>query len=898
LANPLDRLAEALKDRYTLERELGAGGMATVYLAHDLKHDRKVAIKVLRPELAAVLGAERLVQEIKTTANLQHPNILPLFDSGEADGFLYYVMPYVEGETLRAKLNRETQLGVEAAVKLTTEVADALDYAHQHNVIHRDIKPENILLHDGRPMVMDFGIALAVSAAAGSRMTETGLSLGTPHYMSPEQATAEKQLTHRSDIYSLGAVLYEMLTGDPPHTGSSAQAIILKIVSEEPAPVTTLRKTVPPHVAAAVAQALEKLAADRFDSAKAFADALADPAFTSATVARTTPTVAPSSRLTVVLAALVVVLAVAFVWVLQRGQGGAASARVVRFSVPLAQDTTNAQAPQVIPRFGSTQLAFSPDGRRLVYAMGRALYEHRLDQDTDALLVPAGVIGVPFFSPDGAWVGFLARGEDGGRELRRLSLADRSVETVGTVDTLGITGLTWGDDGTIVADDWGLVRIPASGGEWEEVALPEPPPGEVHRWFQPHMLPGSRIVLFHAARSWDPEHADIVALDLTTGEERTVVANAMHPIYSPTGHLLFLREGTLLGAGFDPGRAEVRGQPVVLIGDVMQSLYGINFAHETGAAQVALSAAGDLAFARGGVGRPAAMNVVRVTPRGDTIPIAMGRRDWTQFRLSPDGNSLAAISRVGPRHDVWIHDLTREVTRRLNTGGFLSWSLAWSPDGDTIVFTSDRDRPGNDDLFRMPADGSGEPKRLVPSGSGGVVADWSSQGVIAYLRNRDIWVIPPDSAARPFLASEAEEMYPSFSPDGRWLAYTSNESGGWAVYVRPYPGGEPATLVANRSAGGEWSRDGRTLFYVDIPSRMIMAVDVAPGPAFRPGRARPHMPWVEGFTFSPISGVDVFPDGSYVFAVNDPATPPQPCGAFEIHVILNFAEELKARVGR
>jgi serine/threonine protein kinase len=186
-SDPPARLTRALADRYRLERELGAGGMATVYLARDLRHDRQVAIKVLKPELAAVLGAERFVQEIKTTAALSHPHILPLFDSGEAGGFLYYVMPYLQGETIREKLNRETQLGIEEAVRIATDVADALDYAHRHGVIHRDIKPENILLHDGRPMVADFGIALAVSAAAGGRMTETGLSLGTPHYMSPER---------------------------------------------------------------------------------------------------------------------------------------------------------------------------------------------------------------------------------------------------------------------------------------------------------------------------------------------------------------------------------------------------------------------------------------------------------------------------------------------------------------------------------------------------------------------------------------------------------------------------------------------------------------------------------------------------------------------------------------
>ena len=226
MTEALQRLSAAVAERYRIERELGQGGMATVYLAHDLRHDRKVALKVLKPELAAVLGAQRFVVEIKTTAQLQHPHILPLFDSGTAGGFLYYVMPFVQGETLRSKLDRETQLGIDESVRITTAVADALDYAHRHGVIHRDIKPENILLHDGRPVVADFGIALAVSAAAGGRMTETGLSLGTPHYMSPEQATAEKELTARSDIYSLGCVLYEMLTGarrtwGPPRSRSS-----------------------------------------------------------------------------------------------------------------------------------------------------------------------------------------------------------------------------------------------------------------------------------------------------------------------------------------------------------------------------------------------------------------------------------------------------------------------------------------------------------------------------------------------------------------------------------------------------------------------------------------------------------------------------------------------------
>ena len=242
-----ESLRTALADRYRIERELGQGGMATVYLAHDLKHDRKVALKVLRPELAAVIGAERFLAEIKTTANLQHPHILPLHDSGDAEGFVFYVMPYVEGESLRDRLTREKQLSISDAVQIATEVAGALDYAHRHGVVHRDIKPENVLLHEGQALVADFGIALAVSRSdGGTRMTETGMSLGTPHYMSPEQAMGEKDITPKSDVYALGAMLYEMLLGEPPFTGPTAQSIVAKVMTEKPAPMTPRRETVPP----------------------------------------------------------------------------------------------------------------------------------------------------------------------------------------------------------------------------------------------------------------------------------------------------------------------------------------------------------------------------------------------------------------------------------------------------------------------------------------------------------------------------------------------------------------------------------------------------------------------------------------------------------------------------
>ena len=279
MSDPITRLNAALEGCYRIERKLGEGGMAIVYLADDIKHERKVALKVLKSELAAVVGAERFLAEIKTTANLQHPHILPLFDSGEAGGFLFYAMPYVEGESLRDRLEREKQLPLDEAIRIATDVAEALQSAHEQGVIHRDIKPANILLSGGRPLVADFGIALAVSAAGGGRLTETGLSLGTPYYMSPEQAAADREPSPASDVYSLGCVLYEMLVGDPPFTASSAQAVLAKILTgEAPAPSET-RSSIPSNVDAAIRRALEKLPADRLSSARDFARALADPGY-------------------------------------------------------------------------------------------------------------------------------------------------------------------------------------------------------------------------------------------------------------------------------------------------------------------------------------------------------------------------------------------------------------------------------------------------------------------------------------------------------------------------------------------------------------------------------------------------------------------------------------------
>ncbi|HEX7024084.1 MAG TPA: protein kinase, partial [Gemmatimonadales bacterium] len=547
--------------------------MATVYLAQDLRHDRQVALKVLKPELAAVLGAERFVVEIKTTAQLQHPHILPLFDSGTADGFLYYVMPYIRGETLRDKLNRETQLGIDEAVRIAREVADALDYAHRHGVIHRDIKPENILLHDGRPVVADFGIALAVSAAAGGRMTETGLSLGTPHYMSPEQATAEKELTNRSDIYSLGCVLYEMLTGSPPHVGATAQQIVMKIVMDTARPVTELRKSVPPNVAAAVAKSLEKLAADRFESAAAFSAALNNAAFTVAGPAGAGTGDRRPDKLRFVqwaVAAGVGVAAASLGFLLLRAKPEAPP--VVRFTLELPSrqwlyTSSNEDAP----------FAISPDGTRIVYAAtdsGAALtklFIRTLDQIEGTPLQGTEDGVAPFFSPDGLWVGFTTRE---GEEMRKVPVSGGPAITLARNVRDGFATGFWSDDGHIVYtnDQFGLSRVSGTGGAPEvllradSIALGDSILSGALFW--PSVLPGGKAVLFEFCRSTCGAK-DLAMVDLATKSVSILVPGATRGWYLNSGHLLYATDnGALYAVRFDPDQRKVSGSPVPVLDQV------------------------------------------------------------------------------------------------------------------------------------------------------------------------------------------------------------------------------------------------------------------------------------------------------------------------------------------
>ena len=559
MSDDVTRLNAALEGRYVIERKLGEGGMATVYLADDLKHERKVALKVLKPELAAVVGAERFLAEIKTTANLQHPHILPLFDSGEVDSFLFYVMPYVEGETLRDRIDREKQLHVDEAVALASKVAGALQHAHEHGVIHRDIKPGNILIQGGEPVVADFGIALAVGAAGGSRLTETGLSVGTPYYMSPEQATGDQAVGPATDTYALGAVLYEMLTGDPPYMGSTAQAVLGQIIAGEAVSAIRKRGSVPANVDAALRCALEKLPADRFTSAQDFVRALGDEHFQYGELEE--EPVGASARslkwLAVGATTTTAILAVALGMSILSPDP---PQPVSRFEINLPDGIELFSAPGI-------SLAVSPDGSAIVFVGTSSegvtqLWLRSLEQLTATPVPGSENARSPRFSPDGQSIAFTV-----GEDLRVASLSGAPPQTVFS-DVL-FPALAWGPDGMIyfTGGHRGISRVSVTGGEPEEVTTVAQ--GESDH-VVPDVLPNGKGLLFtrRIESATSVVEAEIALVSLETGQ-----IDALFPgraaKYAHSGHIVYAsREGTLLAVPFDLDRLEPTGPAGALLESV------------------------------------------------------------------------------------------------------------------------------------------------------------------------------------------------------------------------------------------------------------------------------------------------------------------------------------------
>jgi len=881
----LGRLTAALSDRYRIERELGAGGMATVYLAHDVRHDRPVALKVLRPELAAVIGAQRFLAEIKTTANLQHPHILSLFDSGEADGTVFYVMPYVEGESLRDRLSREKQLPVDAAIRIATEVADALEYAHQQGVVHRDIKPENILLHGGHALVADFGIALAAAKTGGTRMTETGMSLGTPAYMSPEQAMGEREITPRSDVYALGCVTYEMLVGDPPFTGSTAQAIVAKVLTEKPQPPTKLRDTVPDAVEDAVLTALAKLPADRFASAAEFAQALQETGTTTRARHTRTAPLSPATRpLTPLWAGISVVLGIAAIWGWSR-RTGSGDAPVVRFELRAGAEGV------ALPFSGvATGVAISPDGRLLAYLGGPStnwmIYLRDVDQLTArALPGTEGALNQEF-SPDGRWIAF--RAPDG--KLKKISVDGGAIATLCAIDNSGTVGagIAWLSDREVIfargtySEGRGFWKVSSDGGEPTPFSVVDSTTGE-RLQLSPTVADGGRLVFYSSTVA---SNIDLNIGVIPTATGKPLVFSTLKGIRAVglvRGYLIYVRgDGALMAAPFNRSTLTV-GSPIQ-VGD------SVAVAPSAWESPVALSASGSLFYQRGG----AVGKFVTVDMHGATRPLLDEAGVFLHPRLSPDGRRLAYEVQGGTGSDIWVANLARHTRERLTREGFNN-RPEWSPDGSRVLYTSSR-APDNS-LWWQPADGSADGTLLyhgakpiregvfTPDGRS-VIFRWDTQD-----SNRDILILQlgGDLKPQPLVATVNDEKEPRVSPDSKWLAYMSNENGREEVYVRAFSGAGGRVLVSD-GGGTEplWSRDSRTLYYRQGPS--LYAVPVTGTPTLGVGaRALVFAGPFATDEYHP--DYDVTPDGKGFVMILPVAEDRQ------LLVAINWAQELKARVG-
>ena len=867
------RLTAALADRYRVERELGAGGMATVYLAHDLKHDRDVAIKVLHPDLAAALGGERFLSEIKTTAKLQHPHILPLLDSGSADGLLFYVMPYIAGETLRTRLQRERQLPIDDALRIAREVADALGAAHAIGIIHRDIKPENILLQGGHALVADFGIALAVQQASGARMTQTGLSLGTPQYMSPEQAMGEKSLDLRSDIYALGAVTYEMLAGEPPFTGPNVQAIVAKVLSSEPEPVTTIRKAVPAHVAAAVHTAIEKLPADRYASAAEFVAALGDPntmRTTTRTGARASASQSQPWR-RVALASMAVALAmIVFVaW---------SSTRTVIATGPTEYDVGLPDTAGLFVAAG-TRFVVSPAGDFVVYPAttnGRPeLWFRSLLDGTTRRIEGTDDAWQPTLSSDGTQLAFArGRGTDWTVEVMPLGGGRSTVLS----QTSGAPHLEWLADGRILAieaDGNRARRIDPGGGTPSVLPL--------RYCILPSTLPDPNALLCGGGGAKYAYRIDVRDASreerMRADESDTSLVFGSHFRVLDDRYLVYMSKGgDLLAAPIDLANDRV--------GRSVRMATGLGLRDYEGGGTYAISASGTLVYALGA--NHAVGNLVRKSPTSfDTLLV--GREAFMLFSVSPEGHRLAAVVDVLDGQELRVYDL--------RTGKYAVWAHhpkidqpVWSPDGEMIAFSVRSADFESNVVFVGALDAAGVAERVfsatgfsgfawLPDGRlfGG---DWGSQlGLAAHLYRKPVTI--------DTLVGDASYIRPS--PDGRWIAYNGADLNSLWIERLPRDGKRYQVHAGSGTEDAFWLTSSELVFKLYDAGGRFDRVTIVQSAAPVTNRRF----WIDTprMLDTPGQSSALTPDGRLVYVQGDEEVP-----ARYLRVIPNWVAKMKRAV--
>jgi serine/threonine-protein kinase len=867
-------LNSALAGRYEIEREIGAGGMATVYLARDLKHERRVALKVLSPDLGAMLGPERFLEEIRVTANLQHPNILPLFDSGEArlpdenngTRLLFSVMPYVDGESLRARLTRERQLPVDEAVRIALAAAHALQYAHEHGVIHRDVKPENILLQAGQPVVADFGIALAVTNAGGARLTQTGISLGTPQYMSPEQATGERTVDGRSDIYSLATVLYEMLTGEPPHTGSTAQAVIARLLTEKAGSARARRTNVPPHVDMAIERALEKLPADRFASAGEFAAALQLGGSAARPPAgRGVSPRAPRLMLAGTLFAAGIVVGAVMIRTRDLSSpSSAGSAPTVRASIALPTDAPLALANLPPVGFNGTQIALAPDGSALAWVAttpaGTLLYVREIATGISRALHGTEGVKIAFFSPDGAWIGFVTPSH-----IKKIPRAGGAAIELCAASTVA----AWWPQQEFIYYDFqvgNLMRVSSEGGTPERLLHAS----DVGANEFSDILPGGQTALAQALNaSIDRERGNILLADLRSRRTTVLVRSAFGARYVPGGYLTFARAGELFAVKFDATRGTVSGDPVRIASGVsMESAFGM---------LQASSASGMLAYVPGDdISRG---KLAWADRHGGVNYVDAPELVYGQLDLAPDDRRIAVhVSDV--QDYLWIWDPARHEGQRAphtEAEGFPRWSR----DGRRLTAMS-LGKPRRVTLHDVDQSGHVGNATTLPD-SAMFAAEFSPSGdVLAVTRTPRAGFI----ALRPGVA--IPPSFPggmvTFSPDGKWIAIVRAERGVPEIYIRSYADGREIGKVS--PDGGiepRWKPSG-VLFYRNGHRWYETKVTTNPEPHWDP----PHLAFDVDFIDTQGISYDVTRDGQRLLVVKRD----HPMQTSEIALVTNWTRLL------
>jgi eukaryotic-like serine/threonine-protein kinase len=773
--------------------------MATVFLARDVRYDRKVAVKVLSPELGAVLGAERFLSEIRVTATLQHPNLLPLFDSGESGGLLYYVMPFVDGETLRARLDREKQLSVADTVRLGSAIASALDYAHRNGVIHRDLKPENILLQDGQPLVADFGIALAVSNAGGARVTQTGLSLGTPQYMSPEQATGDRTIDARSDVYALGAILYECLTGEPPHTGTTAQAIIARLMTEEPRAISATRKSVPAHVEAAIAMALQKLPADRWGSARDLGEALQEASRTvpqHVVASRSGPSRWSARAISVCAGAGVVAVGAGYAGGMRNVER--AGLEPTHFTVGLPIDVRVASP-------AGLNVGISRDGRRLLVVGERVVgggeymvYARHLDS-LDAYPVAGSERGAgPVFTPDGENV-VVMRPQGDQRVVSRMPLQGGAATTL--VELNGaLLGASWANGeyyvfapGSTVqrlGDRTKKARVIADIGQVPKAAY----------FSNPYPFPDGKTV---GARVHVGDVDKLALFSIDSGAVRLTDIEMSNVVGYIDGTLFFGKlDGWIYQVRFDPASGDVQGVPERVMGGIS--------AKSAGGLNAVLSSTGTLAILRGAVGG----NIEFRAFDGTLRTVQTERKQYRALRWSPDGSRIAAelIAATAQSFvdELWLIDPRSGAPTRVTYGD----NAAWSADGRMIAYSAgtNTDTGG---LYLALVDGSAPARRVFSGRARASALLQNGASLLVEQRGRLFTVPTSDSTKRMAVIRDDENGRAArVSPDENWLAYLSDRNGRTDLFVKPLTSGGAVTQVSVQGAThASWGGNGRHLYY-------------------------------------------------------------------------------------